>query len=156
MEKLSNQEIERYLGTYLDEYKLVKDVKYANGEIEAELIPFIYPFVKEDSGYVNNTQINLYISQLAYILMAKCAADKNFPMVTSLIGYDEYEKRMHQRNIFFGNMVIKMKKVIYKKNLPIRASMKMASVRKLSGRVFCEIEFDMGKGSCFGTLLGSI
>lgn len=156
MEQLSNQEIERFLGTYLDEYKLIKDIKYANGEIEAELIPFIYPFVKQDSGYVNNTQINLYLSQLAYILMSKCAADKDFPMVTKLILYDEYEKRMHERNIFFGNITLKMKKVIYKKNLPIRARMKMVSVRKISGRIFCDIEFDMAKGSCFGNLLGSI
>lgn len=156
MEQLSNHEIERFLGTYLDEYKLIKDIKYSAGEIEAELIPFIYPFTKEDSGYVNNTQINLYLSQLAYVLMAKSATDKNFPMVTKLIEYEEYEKRMHERNIFFGNIVLKMKKVIYKKNMPIRARMKMISVRKISGRIFCDIEFDLAKGSCFGNLLGSI
>ena len=154
MEQLTHQEIDRYLGTYLEQYKLIKDIKYFQGEIEAELIPFIYPFTKEDSGYVNNTQINLYLSQLTYILLAKSISDKSFTLISNLISSADFDKRMHERQLFFTNINLKMKKVIYKKNMPIRGRIKISNTRKIAGRIFCDLEFDLHKGSCSGTLMG--
>jgi hypothetical protein len=154
MKQLTNEEIEQFLGTYREEYKLVKDIRYAQGEIEAELIPFIYPFTKEDSGYVNNTQLNLYLSQLTYILMSISVMDKEFPLISNLATSKEFNEHMHDRSVFFTNITLRMKKVIYKKNLPFRARMKVIGIRKLSGRIFCDIEFDLGKGSCTGTMKG--
>lgn len=156
MDQLSKHEIEQFLGTYLEEYKLIKDIKYSGGKIEAELIPFIYPFTKEDSGYVNNTQINLYLSQLTYILLAKSIRDKSFMLISNLLSYDEFNSQMHNRQMFYTNINLKMKKVIYKRNMPIRAQVKVLSAKKVAGKIFCEIEFDLNKGSCIGTLMGCI
>lgn len=154
MKQLTNQEIEQFLGTYREEYKLIKDIRYAQGEIEAELIPFLYPFTKEDSGYVNNTQLNLYLSQLTYILVSISVSDKEFPLISKLITSEAFSKRMHERNLYFTNITLDMKKVIFKKNLPFRAKMKILGIRKLSGRIFFDFEFDLGKGSCKGTMKG--
>ncbi len=152
MEQLSDKEIQRYLGTYKDQFKLIKDVKYESGMIQAEIIPFIYPFTMNDSGHVNATQINLYLSQLAYILMAKSISDTTYEALAKLVNAEEFNKKMHDRNLFFGSMHLKMKKVM-KKKLALRATMKITSIRKLSGKIFCDVAFDLGKGSCIGNVL---
>ena len=153
MEQVTNNEIDRFLGTYKAQYRLIKGVSYSNGAIEAEIIPFIYPFTQEDSGHVNATQINLYLSQLAYILMAKSIADTSYTALTKYINPDEFNKKMHNRSLFFGAINTKLKRVMHKKNFKIQATMHIASIRKVSGKIFCDVSFNLGKGSCTGNVL---
>lgn len=153
MEQVTNNEIERFLGTYKARYKLIKGVSYSKGMIQAEIIPFIYPFTNEDSGHVNATQINLYLSQLAYILIAKSIADPSYVKLANFIQTEEFNKKMHDRNLFFGAINTKLKRVMHKKQFKLQATMQIESVRKFSGRIFCDVSFDLGKGSCTGNVL---
>lgn len=153
MEQVTNTEIERFLGTYMPQYRLIKDVSYSSGMIQAEIIPFIYPFTLEDSGHVNATQINLYLSQLAYILMAKSIADPSYAALTKYINPGEFNKKMHDRNLFFAAINTKLKRVMHKKNFKLQATMQIESIRKISGKIFCDVSFNLGKGSCTGNVI---
>lgn len=153
MEQVTNKEIEHFLGTYKAQYRLIKDVSYISGMIQAEIIPFIYPFTHEDSGHVNATQINLYLSQLAYILMAKTIADPSYEALKTAIKAEEFNKKMHERSLFFGAITTKLKRVMHKKQFKLQATMRIESIRKMSGKIFCDVSFNLGKGSCTGNVM---
>lgn len=156
MEEIKEAELQKYLTNYQAQYQLIKSARYAEGCLKAELIPFIYPFTNEDSDYVNATQLHLYLSQLTYVLIAKSISDPNFPMLSKLVNLETYMNKMISRRLFFAKLEQTMKKVIYKKNLPISAEMKITGVRVVKGTGFCEAEFNLGNKACFGKLLLSM
>lgn len=153
MTEVKDVEVQKYLGIYHAQYQLVKNVLYEKGAIKAELIPFIYPFTVDDADYVNATQLHLYLSQLTYILIAKAITDNEYTELSKIIKFDLFMDKMVAGRLFFAKLEQTMKKVIYKKNLPIRAEMKIKNVRMVKGTVYCEVEFDMNDGSCRGKLL---
>ncbi len=156
MEEIKEAEVQKYLTNYLPQYQLIKNARYEQGCLKAELIPFIYPFTNDDSDYVNATQLHLYLSQLTYVLVAKCIVDPNFTMFSKLVKIETYMEKMVERRLFFASIEQKMKRVIYKKNLPINAEMKINGVRLVKGTGFCEVEFNLGNKACFGTILLSM
>lgn len=156
MTEVKDQEVQKYLGIYHPQYQLVKKVFYKDGELKAELIPFIYPFTVDDADYVNATQLHLYLSQLTYILIAKSITDSEFITLSKLIKFDLYMDKMVAGRLFFAKLEQTMKKVIYKKNLPISAEMKITGARVVKSTGFCEVEFNLGNKACFGKLLLSM
>ena len=114
------------------------------------------PVTNEDSDYVNATQLHLYLSQLTYVLIAKSIIDPDFTMLSKLVNLETYMDKMISRRLFFAKHEQTMKKVIYKKNLPISAEMKIVSVRVVKSTGFCEVEFNLGIKACYGKLLLSM
>lgn len=153
MEEIKDAEVQKYLGIYHAQYQLVKNVFYEKGAIKAELIPFIYPFTVDDADYVNATQLHLYLSQLTYILIAKAITDTEYTDLSRLIKFDLYMDKMVAGRLFFAKLEQTMKKVIYKKNLPISAEITIISVRIVKGTGFCEVEYNLGNKACFGKML---
>jgi hypothetical protein len=156
MTEVKDAELQKYLGIYHAQYQLVKNVYYEKGAIKAELIPFIYPFTVDDADYVNATQLHLYLSQLAYILIAKAITDTEYTDLSKIIKFDLFMDKMIAGRLFFAKLEQTMKKVIYKKNLPISAEMKIKNVRMVKGTGFCEVEFNIGNSACSGNLLLSM
>lgn len=143
----------RYLGLYPKQYQLVKNVAYQEGSITAELIPFIYPFTTEDLDYVTATQLHLYVSQLAYVLIGLSLEDEAYPVIRKLLPFETYETKMHAGRLFFTKLDQTMRRVIYKRNLPIKASMKVQDIRSVRGTRFCTVQFDLGQQATTGTIL---
>lgn len=156
MKPITEDEISQFLGIYPPEYQLIKNASYNQGQLKAELIPFIYPFSKEDPNYITATQIQLFLSQLAYILIAKSVNDLEFTELSNIIKSDEFENKMYAGKLFFANLEQKMKRVIFKKELPISAIMKICAVKTLNDSRFCEVVFDLGHESCIGKILLSL
>lgn len=156
MEEIKDFELQKYLANYQAQYQLIKNARYSEGCLKAELIPFIYPFTNEDSDYVNATQLHLYLSQLSYVLIAKSIIDPNFTKLSKLVSLDTYLEKMASRRLFFAKLEQTMKKVIYKKNLPISAEMKITEVRGVKDTGFCEVEFNLGNKACYGSMLMSM
>lgn len=156
MTEVKDAEVQKYLGIYHNQYQLVKNVSYENGSLKAELIPFIYPFTVDDADYVNATQLHLYLSQLTYILIAKAISDTGYTELSKIIKFDLFMDKMVAGRLFFAKLEQTMKKVIYKKNLPISAEMKITGVRVVKGTGFCEVEFNLANKACYGKLLLSM
>ena len=153
MKEIPASEIEQYLGLYPPLYQLVKNAYYEHGSLHAELIPFIYPFTIEDLDYITATQIHLFLSQLTYVLIGKSITDPDFTLLSKIVTYDDYANKMHAGRLFFAKLEQTMKRVIYKKNLPIYAKMKILNARRVGKTGFCEVEFDVNDGACFGNIL---
>lgn len=156
MKEISESELGQFLGLYPERYQLVKNAYYENGCLKAELIPFIYPFTSEDLDYITATQIHLFLSQLTYVLIGKSIVDPDFTLLSKIVKYDEYRDKMFAGRLFFANLEQKMKRVIYKKNLPIKAEIQIKSARLVKGTGFCEVEFNIGNKACFGKMLLSM
>lgn len=156
MKPLTEAELSQFLGLYPQEYKLIKNANYKEGHLKAELIPFIYPFTKEDLDYITATQIHLFLSQLTYVLIAKSISDPEYTVLSKLVKMDTYMDKMFAGRLFFANLEQKMKRVIYKKNLPITAEMKINWAKVVKGTGFCEVSFDLGNEACYGKILLSV
>ena len=104
--------MQKYLTNYLPQYQLIKNARYEQGCLKAEVIPFIYPFTNADSDYINATQLQLYLSQLTYVLVAKSIVDPNFTMFSKLVKIETYMEKMVERRLFFANLEQKMKRVL--------------------------------------------
>jgi hypothetical protein len=156
MKEIEEAELRQYLGLYPTQYQLIKNAYYSQGHLKAELIPFIYPFTIEDLDYITATQIHLYLSQLAYVLMAKSITDPDYSIISKVVKYDTYMDKMFAGRLFFANLNQKMKKVIFKKNKSITAEMKILSAKRVKGAGFCEVEFVLGERACYGNILLSI
>lgn len=156
MEEIKDAELQKYLGLYPPQYQLIKNARYSGGALKAELIPFIYPFTNEDLDYITATQIHLYLSQLTYVLIAKSITDTNYTALSKLVKFDLYIDKMFAGRLFFAKLEQKMKRVMYKNNLPISAELKISNARLVKGTAFCEVEFDLGNKSCFGNMLLSM
>jgi hypothetical protein len=156
MKPITETEIGQFLGIYPPQYQLIKNASYNQGHLKAELIPFIYPFTNEDMDYVTATQIHLYLSQLTYVLIAKSIIDPNYSVLSKIVKMEMYIDKMFAGRLFFANLEQKMKRVIYKKNLPISAAMKINWAKVVKGTGFCEVEFELGSDACFGKILLSV
>ncbi|MBX7164078.1 MAG: hypothetical protein K1X49_10305 [Saprospiraceae bacterium] len=156
MKPLTEAELSQFLGVYPPEYQLIKNAAYKEGHLKAELIPFIYPFSKEDPNYITATQIQLFLSQLAYVLLAKSISDPEYTTLSKFISLDAYTDKMFASKLFFANLEQKMRRVIYKKNMPISAEMKINWAKVVKGTGFCEVEFDIGNEACYGEILLSV
>lgn len=156
MQEIKEAELRQYLGLYPTQYQLIKNATYLKGHLKAELIPFIYPFTAEDLDYVTATQIHLYLSQLTYVLIAKSINDPDYAELSKLVKFDSYLDKMFAGRLFFANLNQKMKKVIFKKNLPIAAEMKINWAKLVKGTGFCEVDFVIGNKACFGNILLSM
>jgi hypothetical protein len=156
MKEIPASEIEQYLGLYPPLYQLIKNAYYENGSLKAELIPFIYPFTTEDLDYITATQLHLFLSQLTYVLIGKSITDPEFTLLSKIVTYEDYANKMYAGRLFFAKLEQTMKRVIYKKNMPIVGQMKILNARKFGKTGFCEVEFDIGGGACFGNVLLSV
>jgi hypothetical protein len=156
MKEIPAHEIEYYLALYPERYQLIKNAYYEQGHLKAEVIPFIYPFTTEDLDYITATQIHLFLSQLTYVLIGKSIVDPKFTMLSSIVTFDTYTDKMHAGRLFFAKLEQTMKRVIFKKNAPIMAEMKILNARRVGKTGFCEVKFDMGGGACFGQILLSL
>lgn len=156
MKPITEAEIGQFLGIYPPEYQLIKNASYNQGHLKAELIPFIYPFAKEDPNYITATQIHLFLSQLAYVLIAKSIIDPEYTVLSKIMDLNEYTDKMYGSKLFFTKLEQHMRKVIYKKDTPISAEMKINYVKNIKGTAFCEVEFDLGSQACFGRILLSL
>ncbi|WP_276974266.1 hypothetical protein [Flavobacterium filum] len=156
MINIEQSEIENYLGLYEPNYRLIKNATYDAGLLKAELVPFRYVFTTEDLDYITATQIHLYLSQLTYILVAKCLKDKEYDIISKHISFEEFVNKMYAGRLFFVNINQKMKKIIYKNELPIIAELKVHSFRHLNDTGFCEIDFKISDDACIGNLLISM
>lgn len=88
MKEIKEAALRQYLGLYPTQYQLIKNAYYLQDRLKAELIPFIYPFTNEDLDYITATQIHLYLSQLAYVLMAKSITDPDYSVISKVVKYD--------------------------------------------------------------------
>jgi hypothetical protein len=156
MINIDQKEVESYLGLYEPEYRLIQNATYKNGILNAELIPFRYIFTTEDLDYITATQIHLYLSQLTYILVAKCLKDNDYDIISKHIKFDDFVNKMYAGRLFFVNINQKMKKIIYKNELPIKVELKVHSFRHLNETGFCEIDFKISDDACVGNLLISM
>ena len=153
MDNIEQPEIDKYLGLYHKDFRLIRNASYGTGRLVAELIPFRYTFTIEDLDYVTATQVHLYLSQLTYILIARVLADSQYDGLSRFVTMGDFMDKMYAGRLFFVSVTEKMRKIIYKHETPINAELAIVSNRKLGGSLFSKIEFNIGDKACTGELL---
>lgn len=153
MVSIDQEEINEYLGLYREEYRLVKNARYFGGKLQAEIIPFRYIFTKEDLDYLTATQLHLYLSQLTYVLVARCIKDKEYDLISKQVSIELFVTKMFAGRLFFAGIKERIKSPIYKKDVPISAELSIRSVHRVKNSVFAKISFEIGSNGSVGELL---
>jgi len=148
--RLADQDLRRYLRLYKDNYKLISEAYYGDCSLHATLVPFTYDFTTEDLDYITATQINLYLSQLTYVLVACTVEGGDHPIVPTSVS-EAYFERMHAGRLFFLENFQRMRDPIWKTE-PITAEIKIEKVRRISGSFFAFLSFSINHGKCHGEL----
>ena len=148
---LSEKEVHNLLELYKKEYRLIENVNYEKGSINASLIPFRYNYTSEDLDYLTATQLNLYLSQLTYILIGTAIKDKKFTELSPQL-YETFITNMYKGRLFFVRIDQRIKKMIRKES-NIYVSIKIIKIRKIKKTIFAKIGFSFCGKSSQGELI---
>ncbi len=149
---LTENEIIDLLSLYHEQFRLIKEPVYENSKLTAFLLPYRYTYTFEDLDYITATQINLYLSQLTYLLIGSAIKDNKFKNIPKNF-YEIFIKNMHKGRLFFVKVNQRMRKMIPKNRELIPAEMIILNYKHIGKTLFSEIKFSIDYKASEGKLL---
>jgi len=150
--ELEKKEIDIYLGLYKNKYRLIGNCNYENGKLFAKLKPYCYTYTIDDLDYLTATQLNLYLSQLTYILIACAIKDPTIEELSENL-YESYMQKMFDGRLFFVEISHKMKEMILKNSSDINAEIQIISIKRIENSIFAKLKYSISDNFSVGELL---
>lgn len=116
--EVSNVVIDELLGLYPIKERIIKNCKYSNGKLIAELIAKDISYSIANPDYYTAEQLILAISQMGYLLCGLSIQDANYIHLENHL-YQHFLSKIINLECYYTELNFKFKKKILKRNVNI-------------------------------------
>lgn len=113
--EISNSLIDELLGLYPIKERIIKNCKYFNGNLTAELIAKDITYSIANPDYYTAEQLILAISQMGYLLCGLSIKDENYIHLESHL-YEYFLAKIISLECYYTELNFKFKKKLLKRN----------------------------------------
>jgi len=113
--EVSNIEIDELLGLYPIKERIIKNCKYSNGKLVAELIAKDISYSIANPDYYTAEQLILAISQMGYLLCGLSIQDEKYIHLENHL-YHHFLSKIINLECYYTELNFKFKKKILKRN----------------------------------------
>lgn len=111
---VSQKDIDELLNIYPQPERVIKNCKYSNGRLLAELIEKDASYISVASDYYTASQLVLAISQMGYIITGMMIKDKHYSYIDCFF-YESFLSKIKKLECYYTKFNMAFKKKILKR-----------------------------------------